>query len=67
VEETGVPGEKNQPAASHRQTLSHKFVTVNDMLIQLVHVIFVPTILYKVDLIKWLVMSEGKYEFGFFL
>jgi hypothetical protein len=37
------------------------------MLIQLVHVIFVPTILYKVDFIKWLVMSEGKYVFGFFL
>jgi len=23
VEETGVPGEKHRPVASHRQTLSH--------------------------------------------
>ena len=27
VEETGVPGEKHQPAASHWQTLSHNVVS----------------------------------------
>ena len=27
VEETGVPGENHQPAASHCQTLSHKVVS----------------------------------------
>jgi hypothetical protein len=27
VEETGVPGEKHRPAASHGQTLSHNVVS----------------------------------------
>ena len=27
VEETGVPGEKHQPVASNRQTLSHNVVS----------------------------------------
>ena len=27
MEETGVPGESQRPAASHRQTLSHNIVT----------------------------------------
>ena len=26
VEETGVPGEKHRPVASHRQTLSHNVI-----------------------------------------
>ena len=32
VEETGVPGENNRPAASHRQTLSHNVVCSTPLL-----------------------------------
>ena len=32
VEETGVPGENQRPAASHRQTLSHNVVSTTPRL-----------------------------------
>jgi hypothetical protein len=44
VEETGVPGEKHRPVASHWQTISHYHKIILET----------PTMLYSIDKLQWI-------------